>query len=88
MESLIDFLINNKLIKRSSYSKFVKKYLFSYLLENKVDKHLESDLNRVKAQLKQLNESELFSKEDQKLVKSLFNINKNKISGTPVRRPD
>ena len=41
-------------------------------IENKVDKQLESDLNRVKAQLKQLNESELFSKEDRERLNPIY----------------
>ena len=31
VESLIDFLWNNKLIKRSSYTKLVKNYVLSYI---------------------------------------------------------
>ncbi|MBC5835784.1 hypothetical protein G6N05_05240 [Flavobacterium sp. F372] len=40
--------------------------------EHKVDKNLESDLNRVKAQLKQLNESELFSKEERERLTPIY----------------
>ncbi len=41
-------------------------------IENKVDKHIESDLNRVKSQLKQLNESELFTKEDRDRLTPIY----------------
>lgn len=41
--------------------------------ENQLVKQIKSDLNRVKAQIKQLNESELFSQEDRDRLNPIYN---------------